>query len=482
MASNGAMHVAATGPSIATVRVDSLVGPSYKLDAKHYQNEFVAAQMRVAKCGWPLSAIIEKADAFVPGRAKLVFVPNRTAGAPYLKAHDAFSVLPYTSRYLSKVKTEDYDSYILPENCLLTPSSGRNLGPLTYVGSSLSHFAMSDVMRIVPKSKADIYYLMAFLLTPTGQALLRRDRTGTNVDHLSPDDVLAMTIPWPDEPKRDLYGRAIEKAERLIDSARSALWSLADELCSELKIPRPAEISPSNGAEVFSTSSGSLSGRLDAAFHSDARRNAARLLGANSRRLDDASDLKMLGRYKRYYVPAPNGRPILSGRQLLQLRPVNLQRISDRSFSNPDDFIIQEGWTLFTCDGRSEEALASPAYVSKRWDGWLASNHVMRAIPKNGVHPGFLYLAVSNYCAQTQLKRSATGSVIDAIDPDTIRGVLIPKLDKKREDDLGQRCVEAWESIAEGLKISETTVDKLEQDVADAYEKNASQAKANAIT
>jgi hypothetical protein len=43
---------------------------------------------------------------------------------------------------------------------------------------------------------------------------------------------------------------------------------------------------------------------------------------------------------------------------------------------------------------RAEEGLGSPAFVSSLWNGWMASNHVMRAIAKPHVQPGFLYLAL----------------------------------------------------------------------------------------
>jgi hypothetical protein len=66
---------------------------------------------------------------------------------------------------------------------------------------------------------------------------------------------------------------------------------------------------------------------------------------------------------------------------MLQLRPVNLRRISDRSFRDPSEFVVNVGTTIFTCDSRSEEALGEPAYVMPTWDGWMASEHVMRVEP-----------------------------------------------------------------------------------------------------
>jgi hypothetical protein len=133
----------------------------------------------------------------VPGRMALVVSPKKNAGVPYLRAHDAFDTLPESDRYVVASRTHNYDSYLLKEGMILTPSSGRNLGPLAYVGRFLSRFAMTDIMRILPKTREDGFFLLAYLMTPTGQALIRRGRTGTTVDHLAPGEVLDIPVLWP---------------------------------------------------------------------------------------------------------------------------------------------------------------------------------------------------------------------------------------------------------------------------------------------
>ena len=118
---------------VSTVRVSSLVIPTIRLDAKYYQEAFTLAKARVAGCGIPTTPVEEIADAFVPGRMALVVSPDKNSGAPYLRAHDAFDTLPEIRRYLVAERTHNYDSYLLKQGMILTPSSGRNLGPLAYV-------------------------------------------------------------------------------------------------------------------------------------------------------------------------------------------------------------------------------------------------------------------------------------------------------------------------------------------------------------
>jgi hypothetical protein len=65
-----------------------------------------------------------------------------------------------------------------------------------------------------------------------------------------------------------------------------------------------------------------------------------------------------------------------------------MKRISDRSFRDPDAYRLSQGMSLIACDRRSEGDLGRPGYVSSLWDGWMASNHVMRVIPRKGIPSG----------------------------------------------------------------------------------------------
>jgi hypothetical protein len=458
---------------ITTLRASSLNAPAFRLDSKHYQEEFVLARNRVLGCGYKSIPVKSIAHCFVPGRMKLVTVRDSSAGAPYLRAHDVFEVRPRGERFVSRVRTQDYDAYLLREGMILTPSSGRNLGPLAYVGKSLSNYAMTDILRIVPEEEG--FYLLAYLMTPTGQALIRRGRTGTTVDHLSPDDVADIPVVWLDDATRMSFAAKFRQAEKKIDTARINFNRAEEELhdLSGLKLPiQKPKYLYGNGIRAFSMTSDQLSLRIDAAYYDPLVSHCQKTLKrCGGMKMEQAADLRMLGRYKRYYVSKERGRPILSGRQLLQFRPVNLQFISDRSFTDPISFVLQKKWTIFTCDGRAEEALASPAYVHSRWQKWLASNHVMRAIPKAGIPPGYLYAALRSPYVQLQLKSRATGSVVDALDPETINDVLIPVLDSHEMKRIGGVVENAWESIATALQIEDTVVSMFESCIVSGYER-----------
>ena len=457
---------------IAGIRMQSLLpdlleSPQFVLDAKHYQDEFLLARRKIEAATCNKIRLAKLASVFVPNRLRLVTVASPKAGAPYLRAHDIFETRPESERFVSKQRSPDYDDLLLKDGMILTPSSGRNLGPIAYVGAALAGFAMTDIMRIVPSNRQVGFYLLAYLQTSVVQALIRRGRTGSNVDHLAPKTMEDIPVLWPSDKQVEDIATRVEAAADSIDSARLTLNSLEEEFHSKCGLDRTwtgySDESERNRLETYSVGSEQLSLRIDAAFYGPRVRQARTAIGARaSDNLCDVADLIMLGRYKRYYVSSEFGIPILSGRQLLQLHPVGLKSISARSFADIDRFKLREGMCVFTCDGRSEEALAAPAYVFKHWDGWLASNHVMRANPRSGVHPGFVYLALRSPYVQIQLKSRATGSVIDALDPPTVADVLVPRLSTTEENCLGQRSVEAWDKISRYIEDMKQLVKETE--------------------
>ena len=100
----------------------------------------------------------------------------------------------------------------------------------------------------------------------------------------------------------------------------------------------------------------------------------------------------------------------------------------------------------------------------------MASNHVMRVIPRSDYRPGYIYLALRSPFVQIQLKSRATGNVVDALDIPTVSDVLLPALNREQRDELGKEAEKAWEQVAEALRLEEQTVTELEKLIVDSYE------------
>jgi hypothetical protein len=203
----------------------------------------------------------------------------------------------------------------------------------------------------------------------------------------------------------------------------------------------------------------SVRDRLDAAYYDPLVATAsAQVARAGGTRCKDVALASLPPRYKRYYVSGEHGRPILSGRQLLQLEPVNLRHVSDRSFREPDSYVIRAGMTILGADGRAEGNQGAAALVTANRDGWLASNHVMRLTPREGVRPGALWLAIAARQSRAQINALSFGSVVDQINPGDIEEILLPPVDGTA----GREAEDAWELFAEAASAMSHAVSLFE--------------------
>ncbi|MBN1609875.1 MAG: hypothetical protein JW940_24800 [Polyangiaceae bacterium] len=277
---------------------------------------------------------------------------------------------------------------------ILQTCSGRNLGPGVFVDSYLAGFVLShDMIRVEVEQERLRNFLIAFLNSHTGRHLLRRDKTGSVIDHISVEHLERVEVVLLPPAETDEVSAMIGKAIRLRERARIGLAEMLKAYSQSLP-PIRRRKQRHEGWDVGSTA---LCGRLDAAYHdplvAEIRRKLRKRGGVRVGEV--ARVLKPGGRYKTRYVAAANGRPLLSGGQLLQTYPINLQHMSPGVFKDVADYELRRGWVAYPADGRAEEELGRPVLITPHRDGWLASGHVGRIEPLRGVNPGSLFLALA---------------------------------------------------------------------------------------
>lgn len=398
-----------------------------RLDCKYFLSPGNQAAERLAVAqatGTELRPIVDIGRVWMPGRLRKTYAATGEPGIAYLRAYDIFDYVPQAADMLSAGRSENLPELRTEAGTILQTRSGRNLGPAVAVDPHLASFALSDdLIRIEIEDEADRFYTLAFLCTPTGQALLRRDKTGSVIDHLSVGLVEQLLVPFLDIHTRNDAARHMREAVRLRSDGRATLAAVVSALAASLPAVQRSKLLPAGWALVAS----GLGSRVDAAYHDPhiAELRAA-LVDSGGQSLRDVADVsKPSGRYKAFYVAPDHGRPLLSGRQVLQYQPINLHHISPRSL-DPSRYQLEHPWLAMQADGRSEERLGVPVMIEPGRAGWLASGHVARIIPREGVHPGWLYAAVATYHVQSQIKALACGSVVDALYEPDLEHVVLP--------------------------------------------------------
>lgn len=431
-----------------------------RLDANFYSNASVGASEQIehlSKRGVKMTTIGAMGSVSMPARTALARAESLEDSLPYLRPYDVFDYIPTAADHVSVPRNKKIDSFRIKTGSILQTRSGRNLGPCTLADDVLAQFALSDDMiRIHVEEERDRLVLLAFLKTSLGQALIRRGRSGSVIDHLTVSDVEAVPVPVFPVEVSDAIGSIVGDSVLLRQQGRTALKAALKEV--ENLYP----ISECTTWTHWSMQAQVCEDRLDAGYyHPMVRNGKQQLLKAGGVSLGTLATAALPVRYKRYYVEEVYGRPIVSGRQLLQPEPINLRYVSDRSFKNTDDYEIRSGYTVFGAVGRSEGRQAWPALVTADRERWLASNDVMRLVPNSDVRPGALWLAVATPQVQSQIKALSFGSVVDHMNPWDVESVIVPVFN----DSLAARVEQAWDDLAQSTILIQNATSELEKEI-----------------
>ena len=391
-------------------------------------------------------------------RTKRVYAATGEEASPYLRPYDVFDYLPQAADFLSVSGSSGLDRLIPEAGTILQTCSGRNLGPLAYADQYVARFVVSDdMLRLHIADESDRFYALAFLCTPTGQALLTRSKTGNVIDHLSDGDLAGVSVPFLDA---DLTAQIVDLMRTAVQRREGARIRL-DRLVREVEASLPTVTRNGPMRDGWTQSVTRLGSRLDAAFHDPVVKQLRQaLLDVGGVRVGSIADTAMPNRYKRYYVEVDYGRPILSGRQLLQTKPVAPQYIAERSMDH-DAYRLGVGTLVFGARGRAEERIGIPALITEDRADWLASHNVMRVRAKAGTSPGWLYLCFASAQVQAQIKASAFGSVIDVVDPANLNDVVVPPQDDQR----GEEAFQCWRDFGSATAAEAEAVAMLEHEV-----------------
>jgi type I restriction enzyme S subunit len=170
-------------------------------------------------------------------------------------------------------------------------------------------------------------------------------------------------------------------------------------------------------------------------------------------------------RFKRIYVEANHGVPFLQGSHIIHFQPADLKYLSRAAHRNLDKWIIRQGWILVTCSGTIGRVTIAPP----QWDGWAASQHILRIIPKSSdeVPPGYLCAYLASPVGQAQLTAQIYGAVVDELTEGQARGVLIPipstPEQRRQMNDLNKLILEAMQLRARAAEMAGQAVAAIDE-------------------
>lgn len=420
---------------------------------------------------WPLATVRDvfgQKNIRLPNIFERIPAASEEFGKRILVPYDCFRYMPYSNDILSESQVGIFHKLEISRGWLLIVCSGRNLGPVAFADRFLERFVLThDMIRICVEPNDDLYYFAAVMHTKLGQALIRRDRNGSVIDHL--DDKMVGSLRYPvvnDELKREC-AKSFRRAFELREEARLQLHSLATSFSQMAGVADCRDqLTSEQAARRFTVNRSSIQDRFDPepfAPRYTAYRELFKRLGPRQTIGDMAFVSKPPGRYRTLYVEDESfGVKLMSGRQVAQFRPIGLKVMGRGAWKRPEDYFIRENMILMTADGRAEENLGDCALVKQDRAGWAASGHVHRLFPKPGVRAGLLYLACTCKPVQEIVKSLATGSVVDALSVEDVRSVPVPPISSPAAEDLASAAESAWGKFAAATESEDLAIRELE--------------------
>jgi len=404
-------------------------------------------------------------DIFYPPRFKRLYAK---AGTIFLSSKDIFDFLPEGK----KIKNASKEYLIKPGWILITRSG--SVGRVLIANRFFTNAAISEhVIRIVPDENTPTWYLYVYLISEIGQPLLIRNIFGGVVDEIEPHHIANIPIPRIPELEDEINQKILE-AHRLREEAQEFLLKAEEMIYSELGLSKIDEddveyFGGDNGRIIksFEIKASDINLRLDASYHIPlfhlVIQNLMKARSRNLKRLEDVADSFVPPRFKRAYVRDPSdGIPLLQGTHIPQITPQDIKYIWNK-MKNLNLYIVRKNWILVTCSG----TIGRLSLVRDYWNGWTATNHLLRIIPNESeIHPGYLTAFLLSIYGQVQFQRLIYGGVVDEIGEagELFDDILILKTKNKDiENKIGNFTFEAYDKRDKANQIENEAIEMLEK-------------------
>ena len=430
----------------------------FHLKAREARQKLLEAEFDVQPLGGVDGLATEAHNAF---RFKRHYVA-REHGVPFLTSSDIISLRPGGEKFLSKKLTPKLDQLLVEQNDVLISCSGT-IGNVGFTGRNLEGFALSqDAIRARFKEPYQAGYAAAFLRSRFGQLQLRATTYGSVVVHIEPEHLPRVLIPALNPIHQVRIGEKMVKATKWRDQAND----LFDQAVEKLEaIIGNREDTKTDAVSDNTIRFSNLRDRFDASFHSCQASSIEEVIRKSKYDflplIDHPATKKTwaVTKFRKRVYVKKGGIPLLSSKQLFQIEPVDIKRLSEK-FHNKDleEIGLSENLITVSCGGTVGRVNITPRYMNE----WASSQHSLRLRPSSSIEGGFLFAWLSSQLGQVLLKRHRYGSVIVHIDLDMFNSVPVPVFPVVQQDEIGKLVIsgnklrhKAW--MVEQEAISEIT-------------------------
>lgn len=197
-----------------------------RFDSPYHCAAALEVESQLDACGNPVDFLPKVlASYFKPPLFKRLWVDGPEHGRQFVSGTDAYRYSAEGERYVSD-RTPNFDQFILNRGWVVFQAAGQIYGlfgqPLLVCGWLEGLFCADDMYRLVPRNEIDGAFLFAFLRTPHGQVLIKRQACGNSIPRVWDPHMRRVRVPWPRERFREEVAKVVLAAHDEIEEARIA--------------------------------------------------------------------------------------------------------------------------------------------------------------------------------------------------------------------------------------------------------------------
>lgn len=449
-----------------TVPSDAVFKAGSRLEGSFYGSDGYRAARSLFRSGFDLPFVGDHATVYNPPIFKRAYVEDERSGVPYVTGSSILEARPSKETFLSRVLTGCLDELTVREGMVLISDSG-SIGRTVLATHEIDGWASTNNLIRVISLDADRFsqeYFYTFFVTSIGQYLLTRNTYGSVVEHIEPAHVRKTPLPVLPRLLRERLTELIQEVTRLRVEANSLLSEAEAKVQSQCRLPEVSAALDSamqtfiRGADDLASSASTFGSiRLDAsAYAPRARFVRASVSQVSHEALGDLSkEIIYIG--KVYRVPVEEkefGAPLLSGRDLVMLRPTADKFISVLNAKHIERCRLHNGWVLVSCSGN----IGRVAMCHRNFEGFVGSEHMLRVVcDENLTDPFFVSAFLSSVYGQLQMQAAVYGSVISEISKDQL-GRLLIAIPDDRGKAIGAIVRTAYDKRADALALEDEAI------------------------
>lgn len=398
---------------------------------------------------------------FGPFARKYVTSPEH--GCPFLTSSTMMEARPRAEKLVSIKHTRHLEALKVYEDYILISCSGT-IGNVMLCTKDVDGWACSqDAIRVVSQETDHLGPLYCFLQSPLGQFLLQKNQTGSVVRHIYEADVSGLPVPRLPRALREELTRLVKQTSALRVRANQLLDEANDLIYAQNKLEHSLEMSPP-GPEFGSESAarlrhtGNYKGNLRfdvSAFQPEVQHLRSEIKETAQSLRELVNEVIYIG--KVYRIPiadASRGTYLLSGKDLVFLRPGRDKVLSILNTNHIRRCLLKRGWVLVSRSGTPGRT----SIVHRNYENYVGSEHILRIVPNpEKLDPYYLSAFLCSDAGQRLMNSLIYGSVILTLSKEQLESIPIP-IPNDRGEEIGAVVRRAYDARADAEEFEDQAV------------------------